>query len=184
MTPNTIAEIQGLCLRSINPTRASGQTHESLLLARAIKRPSLRAGRYLPVAQSACREKNERRPLFKAECNGILFLSKSRFGRGSGRPESLIQRMWTMAKLTLTAIIVAALTSALAGIAQAQDNGGLVAPELTKPTPGQLLDQDYLTGTGATVPRPGVPQGSGPTPLDRSIRQQNNRIDNSICTDC
>jgi hypothetical protein len=89
-----------------------------------------------------------------------------------------------MAKLTLTAIIVAALASALAGVAQAQDNGGLVAPELAKPTPGQLLDQDYLTGTGATVPRPGVPQASGPTPLDRAIRQENNRIDNSICTGC
>ena len=89
-----------------------------------------------------------------------------------------------MAKLTLIAIIVAALT-ALAGVAtEAQDNGGLVAPELAKPTPGQLLDRDYLTGTGATVPRPGVPQGSGPTPLDRSIEQQNNRIDNSICKGC
>jgi hypothetical protein len=89
-----------------------------------------------------------------------------------------------MAKLTLIAIIVSALTSAPAGIAQAQDNGGLVAPELAKPAPGQLLDQDYLTGTGATVPRPGVPQASGPTPLDRAIRRQNNRIDNSICADC
>lgn len=89
-----------------------------------------------------------------------------------------------MAKLTLLAIIVAALASALAGLAQAQNNGGLVAPELAKPAPGQLLDRDYLTGTGATVPRPGVPQASGPTPLDRSIQQQDNRIDNSICKDC
>jgi len=89
-----------------------------------------------------------------------------------------------MAKLTLIAIIVAALASALAGVAQAQDNGGLVAPELAKPAPGQLLDQDYLTGTGATVPRPGVPQASGPTPLDRAIRRQDNQIDNSICQGC
>jgi hypothetical protein len=90
-----------------------------------------------------------------------------------------------MAKLTLTAVVVVALASALPGVAaQAQDNGGLVAPELARPAPGQLLDQDYLTGTGATVPRPGVPQASGPTPLDRAIRRQDNRIDNSICTDC
>ena len=30
--------------------------------------------------------------------------------------------------------------------AHAQDtSGGLVAPEISKPTPGHLLDQDYLT---------------------------------------
>jgi len=89
-----------------------------------------------------------------------------------------------MAKLTLIAIVVAALASASTGLGQAQDNGGLVAPELAKPAPGQLLDQDYLTGTGATVPRPGVPQASGPTPLDRAIRRQDNQIDNSICKGC
>ena len=60
----------------------------------------------------------------------------------------------------------------------------LTAPELAKPAPGQLLDKDYLTSTGETVPRPGVPQGSGPTPLDRKIQQENNQIDNSICKGC
>jgi hypothetical protein len=30
-------------------------------------------------------------------------------------------------------------------------------------------------------PRPGVPQASGTTALDRAIRQQNNLINNSIC---
>ena len=90
-----------------------------------------------------------------------------------------------MAKLTFVASVLAALTMPMAGLAvHAQDNGGLVAPELTKPTPGQLLNQDYLTGTGATVPRPGVPQASGPTPLDRAVRKQDNRIDNSICSGC
>jgi len=90
-----------------------------------------------------------------------------------------------MAKRTRTAIIVAALAPALAGVALAQDKDhGLVAPELAKPAPGQLLDRDYLTGTGATVPQPGVPQASGPTPLDRAIRQQDNQIDNSICKGC
>jgi hypothetical protein len=89
-----------------------------------------------------------------------------------------------MAKLTFLAVLIA-LATPMAGLgAHAQDNGGLIAPELSKPSPGHLLDQDYLTGTGATVPRPGVPQASGPTPLDRAIRQENNRIDNSICTGC
>jgi hypothetical protein len=90
-----------------------------------------------------------------------------------------------MAKLTFVASVLVALTAPMAAVpAHAQDNGGLVAPELSKPSPGHLLDQDYLTGTGATVPRPGVPQGSGETPLDRAIRQQNDRIDNSICSGC
>lgn len=81
--------------------------------------------------------------------------------------------------------VLSALTAPMASLAaRAQDNGGLVAPQLTKPAPGQLLNQDYLTGTGATVPRPGVPQASGPTPLDKTIREEDNRIDNSICTDC
>jgi hypothetical protein len=90
-----------------------------------------------------------------------------------------------MAKRTWMAIIAAALASALAGAAQAQNqDNGLVAPELAKPAPGQLLDRDYLTGTGATVPHPGVPQASGPTPLDRAIQRQDNQIDNSICKGC
>jgi hypothetical protein len=81
-------------------------------------------------------------------------------------------------------IVIAAVLAAAAGVpAYGQDNG-LVAPELSKPEPGHLLDQDYQTSTGATVPRPGVPQASGPTPLDRTIRQENNRIDNSICKGC
>lgn len=93
-----------------------------------------------------------------------------------------------MAKLTLIAVLlVAAAASGGAAYGQnsnGQSDNGLLAPQLSKPTPGQLLDQDYLTSTGATVPRPGVPQASGPTPLDRAIRQENNRIDNSICTGC
>ncbi len=64
----------------------------------------------------------------------------------------------------------------------AQSDDGYVAPELSKPTPGHLLDQEYLTSTGETVPRPGIPQSSGETPLDRHIEQQDDRIDNSICS--
>jgi hypothetical protein len=87
-----------------------------------------------------------------------------------------------MAKLKFIAVI---LTALMAGVTvYAQNDGGYVAPELGRPTPGHLLDQDYLTSTGETVPRPGVPQASGDTPLDREMRQQNDRIDNSICTGC
>ena len=88
-----------------------------------------------------------------------------------------------MAKLTFIAVILAASIASVA--AYGQDNGGgYVAPELSKPTPGQLLDQDYLTSTGETVPRPGASQSAGPTALDRAIEQQNNKIDNSICSGC
>ena len=87
-----------------------------------------------------------------------------------------------MAKLALTVIIFTALMTGVA--TGAQNDGGYVAPELSKPTPGRLLDRDYLTSTGETVPRPGVPQASGPTPLDRSVERQDDRIDSSICTGC
>jgi hypothetical protein len=87
-----------------------------------------------------------------------------------------------MAKLKFIAVI---LTALMAGVtAYAQNDGGYVAPELSRPTPGHLLDRDYLTSSCQTVPRPGVRQASGTTPLDRFMRQQNDRIDNSICTGC
>ena len=86
-----------------------------------------------------------------------------------------------MAKLALTAMIFTVLT---AGIAAHAQEGGNVAPELSQPTPGHLLNQDYLTSTGETVPRPGVPQASGPTQLDRSIQLQDKLIDKSICSNC
>src|SRR5271167_1661569 len=55
----------------------------------------------------------------------------------------------TMAKLALIVIISTALMTGVA--ADPQNDGGLVAPELSRPTPGQLLRQDYITGSGATV---------------------------------
>ncbi len=87
-----------------------------------------------------------------------------------------------MPRLALTVIIFAALNAGVP--ANAQSDGGYVAPERSRPAPGHLLNQDYLTSTGETVPRPGAPQSSGETPLDRAIREQNDRIDNSICTGC
>jgi hypothetical protein len=81
-------------------------------------------------------------------------------------------------------VIAAFLLAATGGVAAYGQDNKLVAPELAKPAPGQLLDKDYLTSTGETVPRPGVPQGSGPTALDRKIQQEDNQIDNSICKGC
>jgi hypothetical protein len=81
-------------------------------------------------------------------------------------------------------IIAAFLVVATGGVAAYGQDNKLVAPERSKPEPGHLLDQDYTTSTGATVPNPGVPQGSGPTQLDRKIQQEDNKIDNSICKGC
>jgi hypothetical protein len=87
-----------------------------------------------------------------------------------------------MASLKFIPVLLAA---SLAGAAAyGQDNQGLTAPDISKPTPGQLLNQDYLTSTGETVPRPGASQSAGPTPLDRKIRQEDNKIDSSICNGC
>jgi len=81
-------------------------------------------------------------------------------------------------------VIAAFLLAAAAGVSAYGQDNGLTAPELSKPAAGQLLDQNYLTSTGATVPRPGVPQASGPTALDRKIQEEDNKIDNSICQGC
>ena len=79
------------------------------------------------------------------------------------------------------AFIVIIFTALMAGVAaNAENQGGYVAPELGNPAPGHLLDKDYLTSTGET----GVSQSAGETPLDRYIEQQDNRIDNSICKGC
>src|SRR5271165_4097664 len=88
----------------------------------------------------------------------------------------------TVAKLALTVVIFTALMTGVA--TGAQNDRGYVAPELSKPAPGHLLGKDYLTSTGETVPRPGLPQSSGETPFDRFIEQQDDRIDSSICKGC
>jgi hypothetical protein len=47
-----------------------------------------------------------------------------------------------------------------------------------------LLHENYLTSTGETVPHPGASQGAATTDLDRLIEQKNNRLDQSICSNC
>jgi hypothetical protein len=59
----------------------------------------------------------------------------------------VIEQEDTMPRLALIVIFTAL---SAGGAANAQSDGGYVAPELSKPTPGHLLDQDYLTSTGET----------------------------------
>jgi hypothetical protein len=86
-----------------------------------------------------------------------------------------------MGKLILIAMLFTTLMAQ--GAANAQDSGNIVH-ELNKAMPGRLLDQNYLTSTGETAARPGLPQSAGQTPLDRRIQKENDRIDKSICVNC
>jgi hypothetical protein len=63
-----------------------------------------------------------------------------------------------------------------------QDDGSTAAAP--RSDSAGLLRQNYITSTGATVPRPGVSQAAGPTALDRGIERLNDKIDNSICKGC
>lgn len=47
-----------------------------------------------------------------------------------------------------------------------------------------LLNENNLTATGETVPHPGASQGPGTTQLDRNIEQKDDRLQNSICSNC
>lgn len=71
------------------------------------------------------------------------------------------------------------------GIAAKAQNDGSLSPD---PSSGRkarrLLNEKYLTPTGETVPRPGLSQGAPTTKLDRDIEQENNRVDQSICSNC
>ena len=47
-----------------------------------------------------------------------------------------------------------------------------------------LIRDPYIAPTGATVDKPGLPQGSAPTALDRDIRREDKAIDRSVCKGC
>jgi hypothetical protein len=64
-----------------------------------------------------------------------------------------------------------------------QQDGGSTATAPHSDSAG-LLRQNNITSTGATVPRPGISQGAGPTPLDHDIERMNDKIQNSICKGC
>jgi hypothetical protein len=67
---------------------------------------------------------------------------------------------------------------------QAQTKGSDTADAAPRHKATRLLNENYLTSTGATVDRPGESQGAPSTNLDRWIEQENNRLDQSICSNC
>ncbi len=67
---------------------------------------------------------------------------------------------------------------------QAQTTGSDTADAASRHKATRLLNENYLTSTGATVDRPGESQGAPATNLDRRIERENNRLDQSICSNC
>ncbi|WP_374307276.1 hypothetical protein [Methylocella sp.] len=77
-------------------------------------------------------------------------------------------------------LLAAAGALALAqGVALAQN-----APSAQPDASDRLLNRDYITSTGETVPKPGQPQSSGETPAERKIEKRDDKIDRSICSNC
>ena len=79
-------------------------------------------------------------------------------------------------------LFVALLCATVTGIAVVQAQTGTGPAPRHKAT--RLLNENYLTSTGETVARPGASQGAATTGLDRRIEQQNNRVSQSICSNC
>jgi hypothetical protein len=75
-------------------------------------------------------------------------------------------------------------TVAQAGAVQAQPLGSADAPPAPRHRPAGLLNENYLTSTGQTVPRPGVSQGAPQSGLDRDVEQEDNLVEKSICSNC
>jgi len=77
-------------------------------------------------------------------------------------------------RASILAIVLTAHTGAV--FAQTDDRAA------TQRGPG--VRAPYITSTGATVDKPGEPQSSGNTRMDRQIQQKDNRIDSSLCKGC
>jgi hypothetical protein len=79
-------------------------------------------------------------------------------------------------------LFVGLLCAAVTGITVVQ------AQTSSRPAPQHkatgLLNENNLTATGETVPHPGASQAAATTDLDRRIRRRNDRIDQSICSNC
>jgi hypothetical protein len=77
-----------------------------------------------------------------------------------------------MLRPSLVVIILAAPPAGAA--AYARGNGGYVTPELDRPSPGRLLNQDYLKSTRRARPTSGafsIGRSDGPGPLDKAAGQ-------------
>jgi hypothetical protein len=79
-------------------------------------------------------------------------------------------------------LFVALLCATVTGITVVRaQTGSEPAP---RPKAARLLNENYLTSTGETVAHPGASQGAATTGLDRRIEQQNDRVSQSICSNC
>ena len=67
---------------------------------------------------------------------------------------------------------------------QAQPSASVEGRSTARSRPAGLLNENYLTSTGQTVPRPGISQGAPPSRLDRRIEDKDNLIDLNICSNC
>ena len=87
-----------------------------------------------------------------------------------------------MLKLHYFALFFMTVSGTFAVQAQSIGSGSVDAESQRKDS--RLLNENYLTSTGETVAHPGVSQGAPTTDLDRRIEQENNRLDQSICSNC
>jgi hypothetical protein len=76
------------------------------------------------------------------------------------------------------------LAAALVIAVQAQPLVSVEGRSTARHRPAGLLNENNLTSTGQTVPRPGVSQGAAPSRLDRRIEERDNHIDLRICSNC
>jgi hypothetical protein len=68
--------------------------------------------------------------------------------------------------------------------AHGQRTNGSAVPRPPGDAAGQPQNSDHLAPTGKTVPNPGVSQASGTTELDRKIKKQDEKTQDSICKGC
>jgi hypothetical protein len=86
-----------------------------------------------------------------------------------------------MGRAVLSGLLLAV---AQAGAVQAQPLDSANAPPAPRHRPAGLLNENNLTSTGQTVPRPGVSQGAPQSGLDRDIEQEDDLVEQSICSSC
>jgi hypothetical protein len=86
-----------------------------------------------------------------------------------------------MGRAVLSGLLLAV---AQAATVQAQPLGSADAPPAPRHRPAGLLNENNLTSTGETVPRPNVSQGAPQSGLDRDIEQEDNLVEQSICSNC
>jgi hypothetical protein len=79
-------------------------------------------------------------------------------------------------------LFVALLCATFTGITVVQAQTGTGPATGHKAT--SLLNENNLTATGQTVAHPGASQGAATTDLDRGIERQNDRVSQSICSNC